>query len=263
MEFQHFLPSEILQPYVKNYWIFTTDKDIVHQALYPTGFLEFAINISDGEVVTHLGNRSVKMPDLEVLGQLTMPSSVTATRGTTMLITRFYPYASAIFFPNQVSSFTNDSIDLYDILSAEATEFHARIMEQNSLEKKIAVLEAFLIQQLIRNKKSHHKLKLIESICNDVHRNSEAFNIDKLALQYGFSARHIQRLFLDLVGITPQRFFSLQRFNKSLELVQASNTSLTSIAFDCGYYDQAHFIKEFKSYTGLTPSQVSNINTKS
>jgi AraC-like DNA-binding protein len=259
MEFQHFLPSTILQPYVKNYWIFTTDKDISNQVLYPTGFLELAINISGGDVITHVGNRSIKMPDLEVLGQLTMPTKVTATKDTTILITRFYPYASSVFFPDQVSSFTNDSIDLHDILRGEVNEFYDRIMEQRLLEQKISVIEAFLIRRLIKNKKSRHHLKLVECICNHSYQNGESFNIEKLASLYGFSKRHVQRLFLDLVGITPQRFFSVQRFNKGLELIQSSNTSLTSIALECGYYDQAHFIKEFKSYTGLTPSQVTRI----
>lgn len=255
MESQHLLPSTILEPYIKNYWIFTTDKDVSNQVLYPTVFLEFAINISSGDVVTHIGNRSIKMPSLEVLGLLTMPTRITATRGTTLLVTRFHPYASSVFFPNQVSSFTNDSIDLYDILGEEAIQLYDHMIKQHSLEKKIEILEAFLVQRLINNKKNHHNLKLIECLCNHIYQNSESFNIEKLASHYGFSKRHVQRLFLDLVGVAPQRFFSMQRFNKGLALMQASNASLTSIAHECGYYDQAHFIKEFKSYTGITPSQ--------
>ena len=56
-----------------------------------------------------------------------------------------------------------------------------------------------------------------------------------------------------MVGITPTAFFSVYRFNKSLGLVLSSGHRLTSIAYDCGYYDQAHFIKEFKKFTGITP----------
>ena len=51
-------------------------------------------------------------------------------------------------------------------------------------------------------------------------------------------------------------FFSVQRFNKSLQLVRSADLSLTNIAYECGYYDQAHFIKEFKSYTGISPSRL-------
>lgn len=253
MELNPLLPSPILKPYIKNYWTFTAHKDAFNQALYPTGFLEIAINISGGNLVTHIGNQSVKMPGMEVLGQLTIPTSITVTKGTTLLVTRFHPYAGSLFFPDQISNFTNDSIDLYDILGSEVNGLYDHITEQHTLRKKVEVLEAFLIQQLIRNKKAD--LKLIESLCNDICQNRESFNIEKLASRYGISKRYIQKLFLDKVGITPQRFYSLQRFNKGIALMQTSNASLTSIAYECGYYDQAHFIREFKSYTGLTPSK--------
>jgi AraC-like DNA-binding protein len=81
----------------------------------------------------------------------------------------------------------------------------------------------------------------------------EAFNSKTLSEEYGFSERYIEKLFVDMVGITPRAFFSVYRFNKSLGLVLSSGRRLTSIAYDCGYYDQAHFIKEFKKFTGITP----------
>ena len=77
----------------------------------------------------------------------------------------------------------------------------------------------------------------------------------RLAAETGFSVRYIQKLFLNYVGISPNSFYSVQRFNKSLELVRSAEMSLTNIAYECGYYDQAHFIREFRSYTGLTPGQ--------
>jgi AraC-like DNA-binding protein len=98
----------------------------------------------------------------------------------------------------------------------------------------------------------------MEGLCRAVGRNNESFDLSRLAAEFNLSERYIQKLFLNYVGITPKSFFSVQRFNKSLGLVRKANTSLTNIAYECGYYDQAHFIKEFKSYTGLTPSQLSN-----
>jgi AraC-like DNA-binding protein len=202
------------------------------------------------------------MPSLEILGHLTAPTSATVAKGTTVLVTRFYPYASSLFFPNKASDFTNDSINLYDVLREASSEFYDRLMAQHSIEQKIKVLESFLIQRLIRNRKSQDKLKLVESICTHVYREGESFNIQNLSAHYGFSKRYIQRLFLDWVGLTPGSFFSVQRFNKSLDLIGAYTAPLTSIAFECGYYDQAHFIREFKSYTGLTPTQVMKLQAQ-
>jgi AraC-like DNA-binding protein len=74
-----------------------------------------------------------------------------------------------------------------------------------------------------------------------------------LSKSYGLSERYLQKLFIDMVGISPSAYFSVYRFNKSLARILSTDHSLTAIGYDCGYYDQAHFIKEFKKFTGITP----------
>jgi AraC-like DNA-binding protein len=254
MGLQQFLPSEILRPYIKFHWIYSTDKDTSTDVIYPSGCVELAINISDGQVTTILNDRAIKMPSVEVLGQLTIPGRIIATKGSTLLVTRFYPYAVSLFFPNHVSEFTNDSIDLNEIFKNEATELYHRMMEQRTIDQKINMLEAFLIQKLKKGR-SEEKLRLVEHICNQPF-DCDILHVEDLASKYGFSERYIQKLFTDFIGISPKSFFNIQRFNRSLELVRSSGSSLTAIAHECGYYDQAHFIKEFKNFTGMTPSQV-------
>jgi len=61
-------------------------------------------------------------------------------------------------------------------------------------------------------------------------------------------------LFVQYTGLTPKLYSQINRFQNSLQLVREGNSSLTSIAYECGYADQSHFIREFKSFTGLTPS---------
>lgn len=253
-----FFPSDILKPFIKNYWTCWHPADVM-EVMYPSGSVELCIDISSCDTVRHRGDQSMKVPSLEVLGHWTIPTRAAITKGNTCLITRFHPYANSLFFPNPASDFTNESIDLCDIFRKESADFYDRLMEQRTIEQKIKVLEAFLIQRLTRNKKSPHKLKLVEYLCDHVYKENKPFDIQNLSAHSGFSERYIQKLFIDWVGITPQKFFSVQRFNKSLALIRSSNAPLTSIAFECGYYDQAHFIKEFKSYTGLTPTQVKSL----
>lgn len=255
MEFPIILPSEILRPYVKYYWVCTTDEDVFKESMYPSGHLEFCIDISEGKTIRHFDNQSERMPKLEVLGHFTVPTFATVARGTTVLVTRFHPHASSLFVRHSAVDFTNKSVDLYDVLSHQSIDFYNQIMEQPTVEMKVRILEAFLIQQLIENGKEHTKLKLIDHVCRYI-SSTESFDSDRLSAEFGFSERYIQKSFLEYVGLTPQNYFAVQRFNKSLALVQSSSKPLTSIALECGYYDQAHFIKEFKSYTALTPSQV-------
>jgi len=256
MAFESFLPSDVLKPYIKCYWIFKAEQGVSDQIMFPSGYVEFAINISGGHVTTCFGDRAVTMPGLEVLGHFNIPTKVTAVAGTTVLITRFQPYAVASFFSNHISDFTNESIDLCDVIRQESADFFGALMERKSIAEKINYLESFLIRQLKKGKVDHQKLRLVESICRLDCNAEKPFNIRQIASQYGFSERYIQKLFHDLVGITPKDFFKVQRFNKSLDLIRTSGSSLTSIATQCGYYDQAHFIREFKSYTGLSPSRI-------
>jgi hypothetical protein len=94
-----FLPSDILKLYVKCYWVYTTDRDVMNEVLFPSGYVALAVNISGGNVITTINGRPINMPKIEILGQLTLPTRITATKETSILIARFYPYASSLFFP--------------------------------------------------------------------------------------------------------------------------------------------------------------------
>jgi len=97
---------------------------------------------------------------------------------------------------------------------------------------------------------------MLKEICSDIYSVDEPFNIKNISGRHAMSERYIQRLFQAAVGLTPRTFYKIQRFNKSLELVKGMKLSLTSVAYDCGYHDQAHFIREFREFTGLKPSEV-------
>ncbi|HEY9259849.1 helix-turn-helix domain-containing protein [Chitinophaga sp.] len=251
-----FIPSHILKPYVQRYWVFSTDQDMTNQTFFPSGFIDFAVNISNGSASTIINGRPIDMPKVEVLGQLTKPTRLSVTKGTEVLIARIFPYANALFFPNPIAEFTNDSVDLEGVLGKESSEFYDKLIHAGTLEQKVRELDQFLIQRLRKSKKLDNKVTLLERICGHIEAEGELFNMKFLADKYGFSERYIQQLFLDHVGLTPRSFFHIQRFNRSLELVHTAEVSLTAIAYDCGYFDQAHFIKEFKKFTGLTPSEV-------
>jgi AraC-like DNA-binding protein len=75
-----------------------------------------------------------------------------------------------------------------------------------------------------------------------------------VAARYGITSRYLQKLFVQYTGLTPKLYSKIHRFQNSLQLVIRNESPLTAIAYDCGYFDQSHFIREFKSFTGITPS---------
>ncbi|GHN02176.1 hypothetical protein WSM22_36650 [Cytophagales bacterium WSM2-2] len=250
-----FSASASLRPYVKGYTVITVDQDIINEVFYPSGYVDFAVNISGGSAITIINGRSIDMPNVEVLGHLTMPTRLTVARGMSVLIARIYPYATQLFFPNPVSDFTNNSIDLSDIRKDDSNQFYEQLMQGRTIEEKVMALDDFLLDRLKQNEKLLTKANFLAQMCNRICAEGDAFDIRRLAENYGFSERYIQKLFNNVVGLSPREFFTVQRFNKSLELIRTSQAQLTSIAYDCGYYDQAHFIKEFRKFTGITPSE--------
>jgi AraC-like DNA-binding protein len=133
-------------------------------------------------------------------------------------------------------------------------ELHARVLEGETLNKRIELIENFLLQHLSPSEKRASKIEMIGDIMNDLKEHSFFDNIADIASRYEITPRYFQKIFLQHTGLTPKLYSKIARFQTSLKLVTQKETSLTSIAFDCGYFDQSHFIKDFKSFTGYTPT---------
>ncbi len=81
-------------------------------------------------------------------------------------------------------------------------------------------------------------------------------NVIAIAKNYGYSERQLYRLFKTNYGISPKVLLNILRLHLCLTLLIDKNVSLVDIANRCGFYDQAHFIKEIKKYTGFSPVQL-------
>ena len=248
------LPSPSLAPYIKNYTVVTINKDLDNEVFYPSGYVDFIINISEGAAATIINGKHKDTPAIELLGHLTLPTRLTVAKGTSVLIARIYPYASALFFSDPLSEFTNYATDMYDVASSENRELYDRIMEINGLPNKIRILENYFLQQLKKNETRLKKVSILQALSQKFLFDHQPLDLPALARHSGFSERYIQKLYLSNIGISPASFTSVVRFNKSLQLVLNTPQSLTEIAYDCRYYDQAHFIKEFRKFTDITPS---------
>jgi AraC-like DNA-binding protein len=120
---------------------------------------------------------------------------------------------------------------------------------------QLKLLEDFLIARCCVNQKRFDRIMLISEVMHELKQEDFFEKITSVASRYGITSRYLQKLFLQHTGLTPKLYSKINRFQNSLMLVSKKESSLTSIAYECGYFDQAHFIREFKSFTGLTPSE--------
>jgi AraC-like DNA-binding protein len=110
-----------------------------------------------------------------------------------------------------------------------------------------------LMRWLERSIRMPDRLSRIERACQIIGQSAELSAIDHAAHAVGYTNRHLRRVFLDFVGAAPGDYLRLRRFNTALRHMRSSR-NLTEIALATGYYDQAHFCREFKEFAGLTPS---------
>ncbi|RAJ08635.1 AraC-like DNA-binding protein [Chitinophaga skermanii] len=250
-----FLPSASLAPYIKSYTFVTIEQDLNNEVFYPSGCVDLVMNVSSGSATTIINGRSKNTPSVELLGHLTLPTRLTVTKGTTVLITRIYPFASTLFVTDALTAFTNYATDLFDVHKQAYAELFSKLMEVHTMQAKVRVLEQYFLQLLQKNEHKLQKVNLVQQLSQCLVTNEDQrLDVRKLAQETGVSERYIQKLYAAHVGINPVALLAVTRFNKSVQMVLETSYSLTAIAYTCGYYDQAHFIREFKKFTGITPS---------
>jgi len=128
-----------------------------------------------------------------------------------------------------------------------------------SLKKRFEMLESFLLET-IKPPEVDSRLPFGVSMITSNHN----LKMDDLSKALCLSNRGMQKLFKKYVGMSPAYFKKIMRFNNAAKLLLAkSNISLTKIALNCGYYDQAHFIKDFKHFGKITPSHFLKLTMKS
>jgi AraC-like DNA-binding protein len=148
----------------------------------------------------------------------------------------------------------NQVVDFADLSGKPVQTLYATLLDTNSWDYRISLIEDFLLNRLSIYERKSRKIEIVTNILHEINQEDFFDNIDTVASRYGITSRYLQKLFLQYTGLTPKLYRKINRFQNSLKLVSQKNTPLTSIAYDCGYFDQSHFIRDFKSFTGTTPS---------
>lgn len=258
MELSYFPPSEMLKPYIRHYYLFNSTSDTAFgDIVFPSGDMEMIFNLGEGSWATLAKDDYRKNPPIELWGQITKPLAIRSTGSHTMLGIRFYPHSAAYFLDDEIGGFNDLVSDLGDILGNPVKKLHAQLLETNDTAKRIELVESFLLRKLIRREKKSARIDkvghILKSMAKDPAETAE-IRITAIATRHGITSRYLNKLIYQHTGLTPISFSKIRRFQFSLKLIAKNNQPFTSIAYDCGYFDQSHFIREFKSFTGLTPS---------
>ncbi len=143
-------------------------------------------------------------------------------------------------------------VPLQGAFGAAGLRLRDRLLEAPGWERRFAIMDAFLLERIDGGAPPPASLaRALERL----HASRGAVDIGALTAELGCSRRHLIALFNEHVGVPPKRFARILRFERTLELARSrAGGGWAEIAQTCGYYDQAHMIRDFRQFTGHSPS---------
>jgi len=162
-----------------------------------------------------------------------------------------HPGMAHHFFPLPMNELSDTATELDALWKTGWRELEERVGESGDNDTRVQLIQRFLLRQLKRYGKEEkaftHCLRQVDFLKGQV-------AIPQLAREAGLSQRQLGRLFQRQLGMPAKEYARVSRFLHSLEnLKKRPGLSLTAIAYESGYYDQAHFIHDCKAYAGLSP----------
>lgn len=257
MIFEHYIPAFPLHQFIESF-IYYRDYNPVHRLdrFLPDGNVNIVIDLTDHPKFIY-DNETLK--EIQTCRNvwfsgirneyITIPSG----KDFEMFIINFHKGRAYPFVQMPLHTLTDAVVDGDLVLTPEIMDLREKIAMAPLIEQKFSVAEQYLL------KKFSKRLVLnpfIEFAVNTIVRSPQSQSISAIAAKAGYSQKHLIRLFKDHVGLSPKGFLKIMRFQKAVQEISGpKKPDWTRIAFESGYYDQAHFINDFKAFSGFSPGQ--------
>ena len=190
----------------------------------------------------------------KVIGQIIKPRTLKIVGTGKSFGIWFYPHTFSWFSKIQLVEL-NDLAVPWGVLFPETfAEFVGNCLQDREINKLIDGTNKFLLERLTANQTKRIDI-LAEAAIHYLYQHRTNSDLDRLASTLNVSHRHLQKTFLSKVGLSQKQFIRMLRFQQTLQMMaQACGLNFTSLAYENNYYDQSHLVKEFKAFTGFSPS---------
>ncbi len=255
MIYQEYTPDTQLARYIQLIWIMETSDftSVPRERIMPDGIVEFVFHFGTPFATFQPGSD----PQLQEFGfavsQVKKYIEIEPTGKVGIMGVRCFPWGAHHFFRESIYSFSDLSISLEHLWGNEQNGLIEKIILAQNNRDRVDIIEEFLLRQL---RKNHHGDGATDEIIRHIRYSGGNGSVEDICSKFGLTRRTLERKFINTIGISPKLFSRISRFlNLCHHLENHSHKSLTEITYECGYYDQAHFIREFKAFSGLTPKE--------
>ncbi|HEY7161522.1 MAG TPA: helix-turn-helix transcriptional regulator, partial [Acidobacteriota bacterium] len=250
-------PCDALRNFVNNYTIayLISDQPIVRlQPAYPRQYLIF---YPTGRQQVSIDGRTYEfLPQELVIGPFTQPVRMLINPLQLTIIVNLLPGVLHRISHLPLHEILNSPLDGINGFGNEIKRLNEQLSEAAAQDQMVELIEAFLLRKI---QKAKEPLP-IDHIFNLLITSPDQYTIDKLANISCVSLRQFERQFMTRIGTTPTMFIRQARFAKAFRVKRAyPQLSWTSVAYECGYFDQMHFIRDFKLFTSATPTSFKTV----
>jgi AraC-like DNA-binding protein len=262
MNYQVYSPSPELQSFVKCFWTLEDEasSEPVKQRVVPDGCMEMIFHYGDLYKQYFEDGSSIIQPRSFVFGQISSYIEIAPTGISGIVSARFLPDGLTPFIEMPVSALENKAVAIHEIFGEKGKEFEEKIIAASDNAQRIKLIEEFLLSRLA----DPQTIDAVTKACVEVIFQSQGrLGVVELADKMNLNRRNMERKFTSAIGMSPKQLSRVVRLQATLKMLEQKKfTSLTSLAYENGYYDQAHFIKDFKEFTGMSPKSFFADNLK-
>ena len=256
MSIQYFTPSPPLKPYIRSYYVMRAElgHHRVEDVFYADGCPEIVFNTGVDFYRDH-----EKEPWAKVIGQILSPLKIQAKGNGISFGVWFQPHGFTLLSNIPQAQLQDQAVAASEFLRPDFLHVMGDLLANEAFGKVVSSLDQYF-EQLLRLRTRQQQWQLAQFATTALLYSHFDLPLNTLAEKSNVSPRYLQKVFHDIVGLRPKQLQRIGRFQKALtHLAKSKDHSSTATAYHAGYFDQSHFIREFKAFTGQTPTHT-NIN---
>lgn len=256
MNYQTYKPHSDLESIVKFYWTLEVPFDPKNQKqkIVPDGCLEMTFNFGDKIKKYTSENDFIIHPNAMVMGQRTKSFDILPIGNVDTFAICFYPFGFANFVKTPLEKLVDKEMPISELFGqAEADELEQQMIQAIDTQKRIEIIETFFLKILNETNTINN---IVKSTVDTLFKANGTIPINVLLKDDISKRRQLERHFKKQIGISPKQLGKTIRLQTALNLMlNKKSETLTDIAYESDYFDQNHFIKDFKDLVGVTPKE--------
>jgi AraC-like DNA-binding protein len=232
--------------FFKGFWQTIGRPEYQVEYILPKGEIELIFSFGDTINFQRPGADVGRTPHCFINGISNTPVRLQAPHNQCFFGVVLQPAAVKKLLSVPSGNFLNAITDL-ELIDKNFTALWHELAFCQGFEERVRLMQQWVLRRLSAIHQQEIALSQFLSSTDEVN------TVAELASNFCYSTRHLHRKVQELFGMSSEVLLRFKRYQQALHHMHHSTETLTRIAYSCGYYDQAHFNREFKEYTGLTP----------